>query len=190
MNQILTVATIAGEAADVVTCTFQRWSALRCPVAGEPMLMDSDQWPPDCRAEMRQFAEDMRSNAGLPPVVFYNQHADMWSMGDVFRTGFPENGNPLYQVMVGDDLELLCYAIPDGNALEEHLRRALRRKHFAEETKSYLRILQEAATAWQALVAKAAIVVLRQLIGGLVEDDEIRQANKLIPRWLETYKNG
>ena len=190
MNQIVTVARIAGEASKVVHRTFQRWFEARVFSVDEPTLVEPEQWPADFRAEMGQFAERIRANATQPPIVFWNEHQDMWSMGDVFQTAFPTNGSPLYEVESDEALSLLCYAIPDGNALNEHLGRELRGKRLAEETKWYLRVLQQAASAWHPLVEEAVIVVLRRVVGGLVTDDEVFEACHLLPNWLQEYNKA
>ena len=187
MNQIVTVAKISGEASQVVLCAFQRWSEARVASTEEPALMEPGQWPADCRAEMRQFAQFIRTNVGQLPIVFWNEHVDMWSMGDVFRNAFPWNASSLFDVESDNALSLLCYAIPDGGLLHAHLGRQLRRMGLAQEAKWYVRVLQEAATARCPVVEEAAIVVVRQVIAGLVTDDEVEKARHLIPEWLRGY---
>ncbi len=190
MNQIVTVVKISGDASKAVRYAFQRWSEARVASTDEPTLMEPGQWPAGCRDEMGQFAQHIRANAGQLPIVFWNEHVDMWSMGDVFRNAFPWNANSLFEVQSDNSLNLLCYAIPDGNLLHAHLGRELRRKGLAQEAKWYLQILHEAATARCPVVEEAAIVVVRQVIGGLVADDEAEEARHSIPAWLRRYNTA
>jgi hypothetical protein len=183
MNQTVAIAKIAGEASKFVIRDFQRWSDARICNMEEPTIMDLKQWPKDCRVEMDHFAQHIRENATQPPIVFWNEHSDMWSMADIISGAFPISGNPLYEVM-SDNMSLWCYAIPDDNALHDHLGRGLRRKRNTKETMWYLRVLKEAVSAWHPLVTDAVIVVLRHVVGGLVTDEEVEDSCKLVPHWL------
>jgi hypothetical protein len=44
--------------------------------------------------------------------------------------------------------------------------------------------LQEAIRAGQELVDRAALVVLREVVGGLVTDEKLRDSLALVPDWL------
>jgi hypothetical protein len=189
MNQIVTVAKVVGRSSRAVIGAFQRWSASRVPAPQEPTLAEPSQWPADCRDEMRQLASDLRATAARPPVVFYNEHVDMWSMGDVFRKAFPSGGSQLHEAESDDGMSVLCYAIADDDRLQAHLHRELSREHFAEETRWYLRVVQQAASAWHPS-AQAAIVVVRQVVGGLVMDEEVEEASQATADWLRRYSTA
>lgn len=184
MNQCVTVAKIAGKASRSVARAFHRWSEARTPCREEPSLVQPSQWPESCRREMKRLADQLREHATQLPIVFYNEHVDMWSMGDVFAMAFPKNGNLLSEVESNDGLSLLCYELPDGNALDEHMRRKLRRHSFWE-TVSYFRVVQAAASSWEGLIDHAVIVVVRSVLGGSVLDKEVRAAQDVVPDWLD-----
>jgi hypothetical protein len=188
-TQIVTVAKIAGESSKLVIRAFERWGEVRVPSPREPTLGEPGQWPTESRAEMAEIAAQIHGNAANRPIVFYNQHIDLWSMGDVFRQPFPKNGNTLQDAMF-DDTDLLCYPLPDGNALHNHLNRELRRTGSVEETLWYLRVLQQAVSAWSQVVEEAAIVVLRRAVGAFVTDEQIVEGNNLIPSWLRGYNTA
>ncbi len=63
---------------------------------------------------MVRLACELRRHATEPPVVFYSEHVDMWSMGDTFRQAFPENDGLLHEVEADDGICLWCYELPDG----------------------------------------------------------------------------
>jgi hypothetical protein len=44
--------------------------------------------------------------------------------------------------------------------------------------------LQKAIRAWQELVDRAALVVLREVVGGLVTDEELSDSLSIVPDWL------
>lgn len=190
MNQLVIVAKIAGESSRLVISAFERWSAVRVRDVEEPTLVEPGQWPADCREEMGQLASDIRGHNTQLPIVFYNEHVDMWSMGDVFRNAFPKDGNLLFEVEADNATSLLCYAVPDGDRLQNHLRRELGREQFAEETKWYLRVVQQAASAWHPSAEEAAIVVLRQVVGGLVTDKQVEAASHATANWLLGYSKA
>lgn len=188
MNQIVTVAKVVGESSRPVIRTFQRWSAARVPDPQEPTLVEPRQWPADCREEMKQLASDIQTHTTKPPLVFYNEHVDMWSMGDVFQSAFPADGDHVYEVQ-SNDMALWCYAMPDNDRLQDHLRRELGREQFAKERSWHLRVVQQAASAWHPS-DDAAIVVVRQVVGGLVTDEEVERASQVIADWLKGYSKA
>jgi len=130
----------------------------------------------------------LRQHGHEPPVVFYVEYVDMWSMGSMF-TWFIET--PPCQEMIevcADQMDLLCYALPDDGALANTIRRLMRRKRIRQsnpqEERWYLLFLSEALAAWETLVQPGAIIVLRELLGATTEDSEIENSLARIPEWL------
>ncbi|MGD9646115.1 MAG: hypothetical protein AB7U73_10425 [Pirellulales bacterium] len=187
MNQIVTIVKIAGKSSRILLRTFERWTTLRALGPEGRSLLDSEQWQPEVRNEMDRLAARIIESAAQPPTVFYNQHADLWSGGfrfiEVFQEISPPVGNDLHEVL-GDEFELLCYALPDGGALDDLLRRRLRRRGIDDEARWYWRVLREAISSWQPLVEESVLVVVRRVVGGLVTDEETTDAMSTIPDWV------
>lgn len=188
-TQRIAIAEIVGAAAGSALDSFRWWLAARLADECEPDCMSPDQWPRSIRRNMQKFAAGVRAHSDKPPIVFFAECIDMWSMGDVYAAAFPEDGAKLLHVMA-DDVELLCYALPDGGKLQTHLTRRLRRRSIRErspqETRWYLLNLMEACVAWEGLVGNSALVILRQTLGGLVEDYELRASLDTVPGWCRT----
>jgi hypothetical protein len=184
-TQRVAIAKIAGAAGKAVAAMFQRWQGARTLDPDEPGCMAAEQWPAPVRREMQAFAAGLRANSSRPPVVFFEEHVDMWSIGGEFDLVFPRHRG-FYNVMA-DNEDLLCYRMPDRGRLLGCLTSWLRRKHVRErnpqECKWYLLNLREACMAWDSVVNDAAIVVMRQVLGGLVEDSEIEASLHEQPDW-------
>jgi len=103
-------------------------------------------------------------------------------MGDVFRRWlFPENQFAKL-VVYGDRFEVYCYRLPDDGRLTNHLSQA--RKHQCQEEGWFVTRLREAAEAWDELVDRSSIVVLREVLDGLATDEEIVDSLGKMPNWL------
>jgi hypothetical protein len=81
-----------------------------------------------------------------------------------------------------DRYEVACYSLPDGKLLEGHLKKLLRRRIFSPpEFKMFLLTLREAVEAWQLLIPKSSIILIREIVGASVQDDEMMDSLKT--RW-------
>ena len=190
MNQRVIIAKVAGQAANDIEGLFHQWSAARTPDPDEPTLFESGQWPEACHHQMTTLLDLLRENATQPPIVFFQEYVDMWSMGDVFSSAAtPEHGNGLIEVM-SDEADMACYALPDSGSLLDHLRRCMRRKRVRERTPQEDRWIIEgllnACLAWEPLIDKSVLVIARLVVGGLVEDEEILASSTSTPDWLKS----
>ena len=135
---------------------------------------------------MKRYVKGLRGEAVKFPVVFFAEYMDMWSSGYVFTDVFPQKQGNFFNVM-GDEEELLCYIFPDDGELQANLSRRMRRKSIQsrnpQETKWYLVNLMEACVAWDKVAGNAAIVVVRKVLGGLVEDEQIADSSNIVPDW-------
>jgi len=103
-------------------------------------------------------------------------------MGDLFtRLLTPPNG-PRPLIILADRFEVYGYGLPDNGRLIEHLARA-GPQQFVEYDWFAVQ-LQQSIRAWEELVDTAALVVLREVVGGLVSDDELTDSLSLVPDWL------
>lgn len=185
-TQWIGIAKLTGESAAAISSLFKRWSDERAGSPDEPTLVEPEQWPVTSRRAMVRLADELRNHATEPPVVFYSEHVDMWSMGDAYREAFPENGGPLHEVEADDGVCLWCYELPDGGAMEKHIKRQLRRKRQPDETKVFLQGLLHAERAWRELVPQSCIVVVRRVTGGLVEDGNVAESSRHVADWMRS----
>ena len=185
-SQRITIAKIGGDSANAVISRFDAWSKVR--TTDDPTEWSPDQWPPSLRRQMDSLATALRTNGHKPPVVFFNEHIDLWSMGDLFTRWFPAGDSDRLVQLHADHHELWCYPLPDAGRLAENLQRAMRRKRVRErnpqEDRWFTLNLLEAVYAWQPMVDTAAIVVLRSVLGGLVEDSEVKESLACTPNWI------
>ena len=165
MHQRFLIATIAGKAAETIRFRFERWLGL--PEDSEALAK-----------ELKRFLKDLRANADLPPVLFCCEYVDMWSMGDLF------NQAGLKSVMASN-LQVACHPLPDGGKLIRHVEQWLRGGTQFDEQRWFGMVLREATARWQKLWEKAAVVVVRQVIGATVQDEVVKASLMAVPEWLQ-----
>ncbi len=103
-------------------------------------------------------------------------------MGDVFdRWLSPEDRFPKL-VVYGDRFEVYGYRLPDEGRLMHHLSQAQNLQW--QEEKWFVTRLREAVKAWDELVDRSAVVLLREVIDGLNTDEEILESLGKMPNWL------
>jgi hypothetical protein len=189
-TQYVTIAKIGGPSGAAIIQLFEQWQASRV-VEDESNCMDSTQWPRHTRDEMQQLADALRAHASQPPVIFWAEYVDMWSCGLLFTDIFSGTVVRACNVM-SDNEELLCYRLPDENSLRTALERQLRRKPAKErdpqELRWYLLALLEACRAWEKIVDTSAIVVVRRVVGALIEDRDIHTSLESVPGWLQAVQ--
>lgn len=179
-SQRVTIAKIGGKAGDIVLERLREWAGAR--QIDDPTEWRDDQWPASVRSQAAAFAERLRANALFPPVVHFVEWSDLWSMFDVYtRWLTPPNCPPPLEIDA-DRFEIFAYELPDGGRLERHLKKA-RRQQFPE-CDQYVTRLKEAVGAWGELVERSALIVVREVVGGLVTDEELVASLSVVPDWL------
>jgi hypothetical protein len=179
-SQRITVAKLAGESADLALQRLGKWSAAR--QSDDPNLWSPEQWPDDVRKEADDFAECLRAHGLTLPVIYFAEWADMWSIGDLFtRWLTPPDGSRLLGVHA-TRFELFAYGLPDGGRLAKYLANAGPQQF--TETDWFIGRLREAIEAWQKLVERAALVVLRYVVDGSISDEEVTASLHNTPGWL------
>ncbi|WP_165252298.1 hypothetical protein [Paludisphaera soli] len=179
-SQRITVAKFGGVSAGVVMRRLRDWNIARHPASADEW--SSDQWPPEVRLQVDAFADRLRANAVGPPVLAYVEWSDLWSMGDLFVRWLAPPGGPPPVVLYGDRFEVYGYALPDDGRLIRHLAAAGPQQF--PESDQYVSRLHETIEAWRDLTREAAIVVLREVVGGLVTDEEGDESLRVVPEWL------
>jgi hypothetical protein len=179
-SQRITVAKLGGASAGVVMRRLRGWSAARDPAPAD--VWSSEQWPEEVRLQVDAFADRLRVNAVGPPVLAFVEWSDLWSMGDLFARWLAPPGGPPPVILHGDRFEAYGYALPDDGRLIRHLAAAGPQQF--PESDQYVSRLRETVEAWQELNREAAIVVLREVVGGLVTDEEVEDSLRIVPEWL------
>ena len=92
MKQLFTIAKIGGIAGEQVLSHIKSWC---CPVddSARKELADS------VGRQVQNLVTQLRLHADEPPVLFFAEYIDVWSMGDtVRRFAAPKAGNTLLEV--------------------------------------------------------------------------------------------
>jgi hypothetical protein len=78
--------------------------------------------------------------------------------------------------------QIFAYGLPDGGRLAQYLATAGPQQW--TETDWFIRRLREAVEAWQDLVERAVLVVLRHVVNGSALDEEVTASLRINPAWL------
>jgi hypothetical protein len=179
-SQRITIAKLAGVSGDIAFQRLCAWSAARR--ADDPNLWSPEQWPEPMRQEADDFAERVRAHGLALPVCYFVEWADLWSMGDLFsRWLTPLNCSRPIGVYA-NRFEIFAYDLPDGGRLADSLA-AAGPQQFAESDWFVTR-LREAVNAWDKLVTRATLVVLRNVVDASALDEEVTASLQARPVWL------
>ena len=179
-TQRITMMKVAGIGGDHIADRLQSWAAQRTTETQCEWL--PEQWPASVCEQVDRLASQLRDHPTPPPVIHFVEWIDQWSMGDLFdRWLHPANRLPKL-VVHGQRFEIHGYSLPDDGRLLDILSK--HRKLQWPEQDWFVKRLHEAITAWDALVDRSFIVVLREVFGGLATDAEIVQRLTEMPDWL------
>lgn len=146
-TQRILIATIAGEAGQKVAGLFRKWHST-----------DGVSEQDAVRSAVDAFAKQLQDRGGIPPVIYYCEWFDLWSMGDLIDFG---------TVVGGKRFEASCGSRREAMVWAEHYS-----NQFPEDQWLTMR-LREAAEAWQLLAEPAVVVILRQVLGASFTDEEV-----------------
>jgi hypothetical protein len=181
-SQIITIVKVAGEAGRFLSDRFSRWLGERN--APNPNEFDPAQWPATTRIEIDRIVDHLRAHRHLPPVVYHSEHVDLWSGFDLFISLDMAERCPS---VMGDRYEVYSPTIDDpqawGRKVDETFAR-LAGTHQQETCWSLWR-LKECVFAWGKIVPNSTIFVVRQIVAGLVTDEELTASLEEVPDWLE-----
>jgi hypothetical protein len=178
--QRITVAKVGGLAADVLARRLREWSAAR--LTSDPNEWSSDQWPGPVRHAADRFADHLRAHAPAPPVGYWVEWVDLWSMGDTCARWLTPPDGPMPLVVYADRVQLYAYSLPDAGRLAQHLAEAGPQQF--PESDWLVGRLREAIGAWEGLVARSVLVLLRQVVGEAVTDEQLLASLEHVPEWL------
>ncbi len=185
-TQRIIISKIGGEAGMTILHQFQEWNSLRS-AERTPGVLDADQWPIAAHRQMDALVDALRTQSDTPPIVFFSEYVDMWSMGDLLDR-WADKANEHFIKTASPRLELACYLLPDNDRLVSVLRRSLRRKAIRDrepqEARWFVLTLLEAVLAYQPSVSDAVLVFIREVLGSLICDSELERSLIGIPEWL------
>ncbi len=153
-TQRLTVAAIVGIAADHIAARFRSWQT--GSTLPDPLDVD-------------QFGDRLRANCVTFPVIYFAEWIDHWLMGDLV---------PGAGAVRGSRFEVACLSRSAAVELAEACG-----DQFPEQQWLAMR-LHEAVAAWELVKEERVVVVLREVLGPSVADDEIRESCSQLPEWL------
>jgi hypothetical protein len=118
------------------------------------------------------FSHVLLANATGPPVVYFCQWMDSWLMGDKV----PGPGT-----LSGQRFQASCLSSSDAAAWAAKCG-----EQFDEERWLAIR-LQEAVKACQPSVDTAVLVILREVLGASISDEDMAASLSEVPAWLKDF---
>jgi hypothetical protein len=82
-----------------------------------------------------------------------------------------------------DRYELFCLPLPNDPELTRRLKE-LRNNGQWFEDRLFGKLTINALDAWTKMVDKAALVFLREVLGGSIDDHEVEQSLSAVPAWF------
>lgn len=179
-TQRITLIKVGGCSADYIEQKLQSWVAAR--TADKIDDWSPEQLPLDIRQQADDLADRLIANSSLPPVIHFVSWIDQWSMGDLVPGWLTSpDGSPLLFLQT-DRYEIYGYPLPDEKQLIRSLKRVGDQQW--DEIDCYRRRLKEAVVAWQKIIDRSIIVVLREVLGATVLDEEVVESLSQLPEWL------
>jgi hypothetical protein len=179
-RQRLSLMKIGGIASDVVLQRLEDWAAAR--MSSDPNEWSSDQWPAQVRMQIDGFADQLRQHGCELPVISFAEWSDLWSMGDIFERWLTPRRSRPPLCIYGDRFVVCSYTLPDGGRLARLLKTAGPQQF--PEYDLFITRLREAVGSWEGVVDRAVLIVLREVFGGLVTDEEVIASMSVLPDWL------
>lgn len=172
-SQRITLARIGGVAADTIWQRLKNWESMKQvqPLGDAPASDGS------LDEEIAAFLSSLQNHAAEPPVIYFAEWIDTWSMFNLF-TG---TKMPWLQVESGD-LTVFGYFLPDHGELSEYLKDKTGRQW--EEEVWLLYRLREAENVWNIPDFRSVIVLVREVLGGSVSDKDYEDSFRSLPDWL------
>jgi len=167
-TQRISLAKVAGSAADVIEQQFQLWQQARV----------GREFPADVQSAVDDFAEKLKANSAQSPIVYFAEWVDMWSMGSDIH-----------------DLQGKCGTAIDGQRYSASCHRpplfytpTTIDDEPTQESLWLKRRLEEATDAWAKLVPSWVVVILREPISGSLLDEELVASLSCPPDWLSSTR--
>lgn len=173
-SQRIQLFTVAGTLANAIWQDVCRWSDARA--AAEADEWSSNDWPNATKQEVDQFVARLITVGYLPPVLYRSEHIDCWSMGDVFETALVK-GHPdcCRRVLTGAH-EIIATWVRFSERINPD-------RDAPDETVWLYTHINEAIAAWSTFAENRLVLLVRTVLGGLWEDDDVINSLHGIPSW-------
>jgi hypothetical protein len=120
-------------------------------------------------ARISELSSALRANAGSHSILYYSEWIDSWLMGDRLPgPGAVETGR----------FSATCLSRSEAIAWAKRIV-----GQFVEQRWLIAR-LREAAESGAFFASDAAVVIIREVLGASVRDEEIAEAMLIVPEWL------
>lgn len=178
-TQWITVANFAGAAGHAAWAMLTAWHNAREPC--DESEWSHEQWPQSTHEEVHDFVARASQHAAEPPMVYFARWLDSWSVGDLFLEYFSATDAHCGKCVLTAKYELYGISLPPDDAW---VRNVIRRMRFEsdEEQRFNWHVRQAILATPQA--SGAALFVVREVLGGLVTEEELRSALLDVPDWL------
>ena len=135
-----------------------------------------DRSPSEFAVAIDAFATRLREHANYPPVLYFAEWIDLWSMGDLV----PGLGDEQSVTVASSRFEVACHRSPI------RIQATTIAGEETQETRWLRNRIQEAQDAWSNMTQESVIIVLREVFGGLVADEELVESLGSTPSWLSS----
>lgn len=178
-TQWITVVKVSGVTGEYVLSNIRRWQATR--LCDDSPECSPEQWPKSVQAEVDRLVEKIDEHATELYIAYYAKWLDTSSMGDSFQEWFLPTNSTDGLIVHSTRYELYGCALPDQNSLLKHFEK--RRRDEADQDLWLRWHLKQAIESWSDLVPSAALVVIREVVGGTVTIDEISASLQQEANW-------
>lgn len=173
-SQRVLLLTIAGGLADAIWNDIRRWSDSRVAVAADEW--SPDDWPDVVKRDVDQFVARLTATGFLPPVLYRCEHVDSWSMGDVFATALAKGHRDYCRRLLTGSHEIIATWVRFSEQIVPN-------RHAPAETLWLYAHINEAIAAWSTFAEQRLVVLIRTVLGGLWQDDDVSNSLHGIPAW-------
>lgn len=179
-TQRITLLKFGGVAGEEILRRLTEWSAARS--SDDPHEWGEEQWPDEVRGAADALVDLLKAHAMQPPCLWALEWLDTWSMFHEFHRWLvpPRPQQPI--VVYANRYQIHAYGLPDRGRLKRRLARA-KKPQFAEYA-WLITCLREAVSSFDKVVDHAALVLIREVLGGSLCDRELEVPLAKVPAWL------
>lgn len=116
-----------------------------------------------------RFCASIREHSSSLPVIYFTEWVDHWLMGDAV---------PGPDAVDGRRFSATCLAPSDAAVWAEQCGSGSVEEGWLSSR------LREAAAAWEGVADERVVVVVREVLGPLVTEEEVQAAASSVPTWL------
>lgn len=180
-TQRITLLKFGGVAGDEILRRLTEWSDART-IELDQWGEEQEQWPNEVRRAADNFVDLLKAHAMEPPCLCAIEWLDTWSMFNEFHRWLvpPRPQRPI--VIYGDRYQIHALALPDRGRLKRRLARA-KKPQFAEYA-WMMTCLREAVSSFDKVADRAALILIRDVLGGSLCDSELAEPLAKLPPWL------